>query len=240
MGARSDINSRYAVSRHTQRQIGTSQLGYTFFTKPSIVITGYLSFSIKYGDMNVLAAAKELNQRAAAQKWYHFCDPTLAFTESCYERFLALWETKRGERDMPRRSEMTPRDLKDFLRNIVMFQRVSEDPSRYSWRIIGTGVTEILGHNTGKTFEETVPPEYLSRWVECGDMILDGGQPLRFLGRVHINGREYLDAEHLYVPLANDDGAPTYIMGLCRYTPRRSEDEESWENQIASIPGGLL
>jgi hypothetical protein len=29
-------------------------------------------------------------------------------------------------------------------------------------------------------------------------------------------------------------------MGLCRYTPRRSEDEVSWENQIASIPGGLL
>jgi hypothetical protein len=30
------------------------------------------------------------------------------------------------------------------------------------------------------------------------------------------------------------------VMGLCRYTPRRSENEESWENQIASIPGALL
>jgi len=29
-------------------------------------------------------------------------------------------------------------------------------------------------------------------------------------------------------------------MGLCRYTPRRSEDDETWENQLASIPGGLL
>jgi hypothetical protein len=29
-------------------------------------------------------------------------------------------------------------------------------------------------------------------------------------------------------------------MCLCRYRPRRSEDERSWENQIASIPGALL
>jgi hypothetical protein len=25
-------------------------------------------------------------------------------------------------------------------------------------------------------------------------------------------------------------------MGLCRYTPRRTEAEQSWEEQIASIP----
>jgi hypothetical protein len=27
------------------------------------------------------------------------------------------------------------------------------------------------------------------------------------------------------------------VMGLCRYTPRRSDSEESWESQIAAIPG---
>ena len=69
---------------------------------------------------------------------------------------------------------------------------------------------------------------------------MDGGQPLRFLGRVHLKDREYLDAENLFVPLANDEGQPTFVMGLCRYTPRHSENWESWENQIASIPGDLL
>jgi len=63
---------------------------------------------------------------------------------------------------------------------------------------------------------------------------------MRFVGRVRLKGREYLDAENLFVPLANDEGQPTFVMGLCRYVPRRSECEESWENQIASIPGGLL
>lgn len=190
--------------------------------------------------MNVVAAARTLNQKAAQQKWHHFCDPTLSFHDPLYLQFLALWKAKAGERAMPTKSEMTPRDLKDFMRHIVVFQRNAANPSHYSWRVIGTGLTEILGHNTGKRLEDSVSPEHLPRWIECGDLVLDGCQPLRFLGRVHINGREYLDAEHLYVPLADDSYAPTFIMGLCRYTPRRSETEESWESQIAAIPGALL
>jgi hypothetical protein len=190
--------------------------------------------------MNIQAAATALNRKYVEQKWHYFCDPALAFTDPLYVRFLDLWRVKAGTSPMPARSSMSPRDLKDFLRNIVVFQRDGANPSRYSWRVIGTGLTEVLGHNTGKTFEESVPAELLSRWVEVADMVLDGGQPLRFIGRVHLQGREYLDAEHVYVPLANDGGEPTYIMGLCRYTPRRSQDEESWESQIASVPGALL
>jgi hypothetical protein len=190
--------------------------------------------------MNVIAAARALNQRAARENWHHFCDPTLAFSDGCYHDFISLWKHRAAGRAMPVRSEITARDMKNFLRNIVMFERIQTNPSRYRWRLIGTGVTEIAGHNTGKTFEETVPEEHRLRWVECFDLILDGEQPMRFLGRVHLKGREYLDAENLFVPLANDNGEPAFAMGLCRYTPRRSEEGETWENQLASIPGGLL
>ena len=190
--------------------------------------------------MNIQAEATALNRKYVEQKWHYFCDPTLAFTDPFYIRFLDLWRAKAGTASMPARSAMTPRDLKDVLRNIVVVQRDGANPSHYSWRVIGTGLTEILGHNTGKTLEDSVPPELLSRWIECGDLVLDGGQPLRFIGRVHLQGREYLDAEHLYAPLANDGGEPTYIMALCRYTPRRFADEESWENQIAPLAGALL
>jgi hypothetical protein len=185
--------------------------------------------------MNVVAAARALNQKAAQQKWYHFCDPTLAFSDSFYGGLLNIWRAKAGNRTMPQRSEMTPRDLKDILPSIVIAERVKENPSSYMFRLIGTGLTRVTGHVTGKTFEESVPPDLLPRWVECCDLILDGGMPLRFLGRVHLNGHEYLDAEHLYVPLANQNGEPSYVMGLCRYTPRRSTDDNSWAKQLASI-----
>jgi hypothetical protein len=190
--------------------------------------------------MNVAEAARALNQKAAQQKWHHFCDPGLAFSDDFYDRFLETWRAKAGDRKMPARSEITPRDLKDVLRNIVVFERIGQSPSHYMFRLIGTGLTEIAGHVTGKTFEECVPTELVPRWNECCDLMLGSERPLRFIGRVHFRGREYLDAEHVYVPLTNDSGVPTFIMGLCRYTPRRTESEESWEHQIASIPGALL
>jgi len=190
--------------------------------------------------MNIVAAAKVLNQKAAQQKWHYFCDPGLAFTDSFYDQFLATWRAKAGDRKMSARSDMTPRDLKNYLRNLVLFQRDSVNPSQYSWRLIGTALTEIVGHNTGKTLEESVPPELLPRWNECLDLVLAAEQPLRFIGRVHLEGREYLDAEHVYVPLLNDRNEAAFVMALLRYTPRRTQDEQSWEKQIAAVPGALL
>ena len=55
--------------------------------------------------MNVLAVVRALNQKAAEQKWHHFCDPTLAFSDPIYEQFLSLWRTKAGTRAMPAKSE---------------------------------------------------------------------------------------------------------------------------------------
>jgi hypothetical protein len=197
-------------------------------------------FSVKNWSMDVIAAARALNQKAVRQNWHHFCDPTLAFVDPGYEKLLTLWRTKAGDRRMPSRSDITPRDIKDILRNILLLEKTSDNPVQYRWRLIGTALTSILGENTGKTFEESIPAEHLTRWMDCADLILKGGQPLRFLGRVHASGREYLDAENLFVPLANDNGEPTFILGQCRYTPRRSETEDIWENQMASLPGGLL
>lgn len=190
--------------------------------------------------MNVFAAAQTLNQKSAREGWHYFCDPGLAFSDSFYDRFLETWRSKTSDRKVPSRSQMTPRDLKDVLRNIVIGERLGVNPSRYVFRLIGTGLTDVAGHVTGKTFEECIPAELVPRWKECSDLILDYEQPLRFIGRVHLRGREYLDAEHLYVPLANDDGAPTFIMGLCRYMPRRSDSEDSWDSMVAAIPGALV
>jgi len=190
--------------------------------------------------MNVLDSVKALNQRAAREQWHHVCDPSLAFSDQSYTQLLSLWQSKAGSRPLPKRSEMTFRDLKDVLRHLIVLERVERQPSRYRARLIGTNLTSMAGDRTGKMLEEVLPPEQAMRWVICADLILDGGQPMRFLGRVHLEGKEYLNAENLFIPLANENDEPTFVMGLCRYTPRHTESEESWESQIASIPGALL
>ncbi len=103
-----------------------------------------------------------------------------------------------------------------------------------------TSVTEVLGHHSGESFEQSVAPEHLPRWIESLNMILDSEQPWRFLGRVHLQGREYLHAEHLYVPLANDNNKPVFIMGLCRYTPRLSDDDSVWGKRAGLDPRWIV
>ena len=190
--------------------------------------------------MNLMAAAKAMNQRDAREQWYQIADPTLAFRDNFHSKMLDLWSNKTGERIMLCCSVFLLCVLLVVLRHILLLERVQTAPSRYRFRLVGTALSELGGDRTGKMLEEYLPPEHVPRWVDCGDLVLDGGKPMRFLGRVHLEGREYLDAENLFVPLANDNDVPTFAMGLCRYTPRNSDDEESWENQIASIPGGLL
>ncbi len=71
---------------------------------------------------------------------------------------------------------------------------------------MGTKVVPILGEHTGKLFEESIEPGHLSRWNESFDMMLDLTQPWRFYGEVTLNGRDYLIAENLYLPLADYRG----------------------------------
>jgi hypothetical protein len=61
--------------------------------------------------MNVITASKEFNRRAYQEKWYHCCDPALAFSDSYYDLLLGLWRAKYEVRAIPRRSDFTPRDL---------------------------------------------------------------------------------------------------------------------------------
>jgi len=189
--------------------------------------------------MDSLDAIRTLNQRAAREKWFYHCDPALKFSDSFYDPLLTRWQSLAGPGRMPRRSEFTARDLKNVLRNIVVFERIAQAPSSYRWQLIGTGMTNNTADNTGKIFEDTLPPDHVARWVACGDVILAEARPLRFIGQVRLKGREYLEAENLFVPLANDNDEPTFVMGLCRYSPRSSLSEQDWQDQIASIPGAL-
>jgi hypothetical protein len=189
--------------------------------------------------MDVFAAAQALNQKAAREEWYQICDPTLAFSDPIYHELLDLWRTKAGDRKMPRRSDITPRDIKTILRNILILERVEQNPSRYRFRLIGTSTTGVMGHHTGKMVDEVLPAAS-DRLAQSWDLVLETAQPLRFLGRVHLDGKEFLTAENFYVPLANDNDEPAFAMGLCRYMPRNRDAEAIWENQLASLPGGLL
>lgn len=67
------------------------------------------------------------------------------------------WETRRGRRPMPSRSDMNPADFKPYLGNMAMVD-VLDGGAEFRYRIIGTLLAQyFLTDPTGKTFTETWP-----------------------------------------------------------------------------------
>ena len=94
--------------------------------------------------MSILTPA-EFNASAQREEWQQTCDPTLGFEHSDFAAVVALWKAQARDRDMPARSDMTARVLKEFLPRVAMKERVETNPSRYLWRLVGTKVAEVLG-----------------------------------------------------------------------------------------------
>ena len=193
--------------------------------------------------LDIKVAAKAHNEKSARRNWRQLCDPDLSFDEPFFNDLIALWRSKLGSAQIPKRSAITIRELKPFLTNIAIMERIKENPSQYRWKLVGTKVAQVLGEHTGKLLEDGITHEQLSRLSESFDMVLEAGQPWRFYGEVTLNGRDYLIAENLYLPLADEDGKARFIMALCRYASASTEREdlrERIENAMLSEPRGLL
>ncbi|MEQ8585793.1 MAG: PAS domain-containing protein [Thalassobaculaceae bacterium] len=69
----------------------------------------------------------------------------------------AYWDARRGDRDMPARSDLDPVDVPDLLRHLILLD-VTYDPLRFKVRLYGTEVTDLRGRDlTGRYLYEGDP-----------------------------------------------------------------------------------
>lgn len=124
-----------------------------------------------------------------------------------------LWRKQAENGATPRRSQMTPRVLKPFLKNIAIFERPSNTPVRYRVRVIGTHLAEALGEMQGKYLDEVLPAPVVLQWHARLDLTLAEGRPMRFVSRVDARQLYFLRSETFWAPLASEDEkAPPQIL----------------------------
>ena len=125
----------------------------------------------------------------------------------------AYWQSKRGSRSMPRRSDLDPTEIPPRLLPGIMLVDVVPDDRRYVYRLVGTKEAEVRGYDpTGKSVREAFfgdnvedAMRYYDRVVETRAPVLD---TLPFLER----RRGYKGAQSLFLPLSNDGVAVSMIM----------------------------
>jgi len=86
-------------------------------------------------------------------------DPGLSFQNPLLVELHRYWLNRRGERAIPRRSDIDPldRELRPHLGYIVLTDVV--EPERFRFRLVGSTLTKIVGRDsTGKYLDEVYSP----------------------------------------------------------------------------------
>lgn len=116
------------------------------------------------------------------------------------------WRALRGDRPMPTRADIAPRDLREFLPHVGLMEALpipggGED---YFVRIAGGKMEEIFGPMTGQFIQSVLPPETAARWRVILDEVRRSRMPLAATSRVAYNNLRHLKQEVFIAPLGAD------------------------------------
>lgn len=174
-------------------------------------------------------AGERFNIRARLEGWPSVCDASLAFQRMEFRLLLATWHDFGDEDHLPSRRALTPHKLKSLLRNIAIYEKVTNGKVRYRVRVMGSAFADIMGDMTGRFLDEAVPEEHLPRWHAALDTVLEAGAPLRFVSRADTACKSHLSGEYFQAPLLDDDGAPTLILAGGHFAARKWSDITDFE-----------
>ena len=105
---------------------------------------------------DVSAICERFNAQSAQEKWQAACDSALAFESGKLADLLGIWQSVRGDRTLPERTDFTARILARHLPNLTFVERV-ETPGqerRYRFRLFGSALAQYTGDWTGKFLDE--------------------------------------------------------------------------------------
>lgn len=149
-----------------------------------------------------------------------FVDRALALTRKATIKGRDYWLSLRGDRVMPARADISPRDMREFLPHVGLVERIAreEGGTDYAMRLAGGRIEEIFGPLTGLPLDVVLPPETAARWRKVFDEAARTSMPLAVSGRVAYGNLRHLKYELFIAPL-DLDGKPDMLFGVLDIWP---------------------
>lgn len=124
---------------------------------------------------------------------------------------------------LPGRRHLDPVDIPELLPNIWMID-VARDAQaggtpRFRFRLVGTEIVKFTGRDvTGRWLDETYPGYTESDAFRFHRRVAEGDLPdYRRSGVLSNPGRDYVEAERLYLPLADDGRTVDILLVMTLY-----------------------
>jgi len=136
----------------------------------------------------------------------------------------AYWRMLRADRAMPARSQLSPRDMRGILRNVVLL-RVLDGGRDYEYRIVGEQFVWAYGfqfRDMRLTQIEAVDNEHGARMRKLYEHVRTGAEPLAIRGWVgpEAHDTRFVYYETLLAPLADDGEIVDHILVVSFHVPR--------------------
>jgi hypothetical protein len=133
-------------------------------------------------------------------------DRSATFTRPATAKALEYWRSRKGDRAMPSRGDISPSALRGVLPQIALVDvpGPGDRSTAYTVRLAGEAVLQVFGPLTGKSIDEFLPPEILERWMACFEAARTSAAPVRAASRVAYQNKTWLQSEVLLAPLGQD------------------------------------
>lgn len=140
---------------------------------------------------------------------------TVDFSEADLPKPLGLiynyWNSKRGDRLMPSRTDINPVDMRDFLSHAMLIDVLTDaqGEKRFRMRLVGTHIVSGYGGEfTGKYLDEIDLGDQRDKVIQACLLNVNGKKPVYLSGKLHHKTSDgvskLLTYERLGLPLSSD------------------------------------
>lgn len=89
------------------------------------------------------------------------------------------------------------------------------DPYRFRFRLIGTAVTQLAGRDaTGRWLDRDLYGDRLDHMTWHYRQCAETAEPLAIIGTIHFVDKEWVTAEHIFLPFASEGRVDKILCGL--------------------------
>ena len=128
---------------------------------------------------------------------------------------LSYWDGQRGTREVPRRDDIDPVDIRQILPHIMLWD--AEFDGGYRCRVAGTAIdTEMAGSLKGVRLAD-LTCSLLDEAKREFNAVRDGGMASYAERTMGWRGRPFVYYRHLLLPVANDAGAVHQLIGVMTF-----------------------
>ncbi|HEX2590599.1 MAG TPA: PAS domain-containing protein [Rhizomicrobium sp.] len=134
------------------------------------------------------------------------------------------WRALRGDRRMPARPQLSPRDIAGILRHLVIL-RVLDDGTDYEYRLVGDAQVQAYGFNFQNlriSQIKSVAPEFGQLMLGIYELVRTTRDPFVVRGWIgkDIPDSKFVYHESAFLPLGQDGETVDHIVVVSSYVPK--------------------